>query len=89
LLIVLFPKGVFVPVECSKRGQFSRQTLAKSSSPYPAAQRAATSFWELLAELAEFKSAQCGALLEVTTPYTDRASRTFFEEGLRKAGLHT
>jgi hypothetical protein len=36
---------------------------------------------ELLAELAEFKSAQCGALLDVTTPCTDRASRTFFEEG--------
>jgi len=40
-----------------------------------------------LAELEELRPPQPERHWEVTMPYTDRASRAFFEEGLRKAGL--
>ena len=40
-----------------------------------------------LAELEEIKSHQPDRHWEVTMPYSDHASRAFFEEGLRKAGV--
>jgi TolB-like protein/class 3 adenylate cyclase len=41
----------------------------------------------VLSELDEVKPPEAARHWEVTMPYSDRASRVFFEEGLRKAGL--
>ncbi len=41
----------------------------------------------VISELEEIKPHQATRHWEVTMPYSDRASRLFFEEGLRKAGL--
>ena len=40
-----------------------------------------------LTELEELKALQPDRHWEVTMPYADHASRVFFEEGLRKAGM--
>ena len=40
-----------------------------------------------LAEIEEIKPPQPERHWEVTMPYADSASRAFFEEGLRKAGM--